>query len=173
MKKLIIDTDPGCDDALAIMLAVKSGMFDIMAITTVGGNSGIENTTRNARYILNLIGREDIPIYSGEDKPLKREIVRANVHGESGLEGINPKNESYLTGNAVDQIIRIVHDNPGITIVTLGPLTNIAKAILKAPEIAEKIERFVIMGGAIGVPGNKSRVAEFNMYVDPEAADIV
>lgn len=173
MKKIIIDTDPGQDDALAIMLAVKSEMFDIKAITTVAGNSGIENTTRNARYILKLLGREDIPLYSGENKPLKRELVTANVHGESGLAGIDPKNEPRLTGNAVEKIIELVNENPGIIIVSLGPLTNLAKAILGAPEIVDKIGQFLIMGGAITVPGNKSRVAEFNMYVDPEAAEIV
>lgn len=172
-KQIIIDTDPGHDDALAIMLAVKSDMFDIKAITTVAGNSTIENTTRNARYILNLLEREDIPIYSGAEKQLERELIKAVVHGKSGLEGIDPQNEPRLTNNAIDKIISIIKENPEITIVTLGPLTNIALAIKRNPEIMKKVKEIVIMGGAIKVPGNKNRVAEFNIFVDPEAAETV
>lgn len=173
MRKIIIDTDPGHDDALAIMLAVKSEQFDIKAVTTVMGNSIIENTTRNARYILNLLG-SDVQIYSGAEKPLSRELIQAVVHGKSGLEGIDPKIEPNLTGNAAEKIIELVEKNPyEMTIVALGPLTNIAKAIQKSPEIMKKAKEMVIMGGAIKVAGNKNRVAEFNIFVDPEAADIV
>jgi len=174
MKKIIIDTDPGHDDALALMLAVKSGMFDILAITTVAGNSTIENCTRNARYIMKLVDSEDIPIYSGSEKPLKRDLILANVHGKSGLEGIDPANESNLTRNAVDKIISLIEKNPEeITLVTLGPLSNVALAIQKNPESMKKLKEVIIMGGAIRVPGNKNRVAEFNFFVDPDAADIV
>lgn len=173
MIPVIIDTDPGHDDALAIILAAKSGIFDIKAITTVAGNSTIENTTRNARYILKLLNSEEIPIYSGESKPLKQELIQAVVHGKSGLEGIDPDNEALLTKNAVEKIISIVKSNQDITIITLGPLTNIAKAILQEPDTMKKINQIVIMGGAIKVPGNKNRVAEFNIFVDPDAADIV
>lgn len=170
---IIIDTDPGHDDALAIMFAVKSEIFDIKAITSVAGNSTIENTTRNARYILNLLDREDIPVYSGSAKPLVRELIKAVVHGKSGLEGIDPKNESNLTNDAVDKIIKIVKENENITLVTLGPLTNIARAIEKDKEVMKRVKQIVIMGGAIKVPGNKNRVAEFNIFVDPDAANIV
>ena len=171
---VIIDTDPGHDDALAIMLAVKSDLFDIKAITTVAGNSTIENTTRNARYLLKLLNREDIPVFSGAEKPLERDLIKAIVHGESGLEGLDPKNEPYLTGDAVEKLLSIIQNSTEkITLVTLGPLTNIAKAIQKNPEIMSKLKEIVIMGGAIRVPGNKNRVAEFNIFVDPEAADIV
>lgn len=174
MKKVIIDTDPGHDDALAIMLAVKSEIIDIKAITTVAGNSSIENTTRNSRYILDLLEREDIPIYSGSKKPLKRKLVRAVVHGKSGLEGIDPEIESNLTGNAVEKILEIIKDNPNeITLVTLGPLTNIAKAIIQDNKTIGLVKEIVMMGGAIKAPGNKNRVAEFNIFVDPEAAEIV
>ena len=174
MYDVIIDTDPGHDDALAIMLAVKSNMFKIQAITTVAGNSTIENTTRNARFILKLLCREDIPIYSGSEKPLKRNLIKAVVHGESGLEGLDPKNKPNLTGDAVEKILSIVKSCPNkITLITLGPLTNIAKAIQKNPKIMSKLKEIVIMGGAIRVPGNKNRVAEFNIFVDPEAADMV
>ena len=173
MKNIIIDTDPGHDDALAIMLAVKSGQFNIVAITTVAGNSSIENTTRNARYILDLLNRNDIPLYSGADKPLVRKLVQAVVHGKSGLEGIDPTNLPNLTRDAVDKIISLVEKTPDIMIITLGPLTNIAQAIQKAPDIMKNVKEIVMMGGAIKVPGNKNRVAEFNIFVDPEAADIV
>jgi len=174
MKEIIIDTDPGHDDALAIMFAIKSKMFKILAITTVAGNSKIENTTRNARFVLKLLGREDIPVYSGSVKPLKRDLIQAVVHGKNGFDGLNPRNRPRLTYNAVDKIISIIKDNPNkITLITLAPLTNIAKAILKSPKNMLKLKEIVIMGGAIRVPGNENRVAEFNMFVDPEAADIV
>ncbi len=172
---IIIDTDPGHDDAMAIMLAVNSGAFEIKAITTVAGNSTIENTTRNARYVLKLLEREDIPVYSGATRPLQRELIQAVVHGKSGLEGIDPQNEPQLTGDAVEKIISILDGAPAgtITLVTLGPLTNLAQAILTKPETVKRTKELVIMGGAIKVPGNKNRVAEFNFFVDPEAADIV
>jgi inosine-uridine nucleoside N-ribohydrolase len=173
MRKIIIDTDPGHDDALAIMLAVKSKAFDILAITTVCGNSTIENTTRNARYILSILDAESIPVYSGANKPLKRDLILAVVHGKSGLDGIDPSNDANLTNNAPNKIIELIENNEDITIVTLGPLTNIAQALLIKPEIETKIKEIIIMGGAIKVPGNKNRVAEFNFFVDPDAADIV
>lgn len=170
--KYIIDTDPGIDDAMAIMLAVKAGL-DIVALTTVAGNSTIEHTTRNARYVLDLLNRNDIPVYSGSAKPLKRDLTLGVVHGINGLEGIDQKSPVRLTHNAIEKILGIVSTNKEITIIALGPLTNIAKAIQKDPKAMSKIKEIVIMGGAIRVPGNKNRVAEFNMFVDPEAADIV
>lgn len=173
-RKVIIDTDPGHDDAMAVMLAIKSNALDILALTTVCGNSTIENTTRNARYILNLLKRNDIPVYSGANKSLKRDLIQAVVHGKSGLEGIDPQNDPKLTGNASEKIIELVKSNPNeITLVTLGPLTNIALAIQKNPSAMKKVREIVSMGGAIRVPGNKNRVAEFNFFVDPEAAKIV
>lgn len=173
-RKIIIDTDPGQDDAMALMLASKSREFDILAVTTVCGNSTIENTTRNARFILNFLGRNDIPVFSGASKPLRRKLIQAVVHGASGLEGVDPVNESNLTGDAVNQILRLVKANPGeVTIVTLGPLTNIALAIKKDPKTMMFVKEIVTMGGAIDVAGNMNRVSEFNIFVDPEAADIV
>ncbi len=174
MYDAIIDTDPGHDDAMAIMLAVKSGLFRVKAITTVAGNTTVKNTTRNAQFVLKLLGREDIPVYSGSEKPLERELVKAVVHGETGLAGIDPTNEPILSRDAVARILEIVKGNPDrITLITLGPLTNIAKAILKDRRTMMKLRQIVIMGGAIRAPGNKNRVAEFNMFVDPEAADVV
>jgi len=167
IQEIIIDTDPGIDDALALMLAIKSGMFKIHAITTAAGNSTIENTTRNARFILSLLEREDIPVYSGAIKPLERELIQAAVHGERGLGGLTPQNEANLTHDAIE-------NNPQkITLVTLGPLTNVAKAITKNAATMSTLQEIVIMGGAIKVPGNANRVAEFNIFVDPEAAAIV
>jgi purine nucleosidase len=173
-RKIIIDTDPGHDDVMAIMLAIKSNMFDIQAITTVCGNSSIANTTRNARFVLNLLNRNDIPVYSGANKPMKRPLIQAVVHGKSGLDGIDPTNKPGLTGDAVEKILAEVNANPNkVTIVALGPLTNIAQAILKEPTIMMKVKEIVMMGGAVKVPGNKNRVAEFNIFVDPEAANTV
>jgi inosine-uridine nucleoside N-ribohydrolase len=172
-KPIIIDTDPGHDDALAIMLLEKSNQIDVKAITTVCGNSTIENVTSNARFILDLIGSKT-PIYSGAKKPLKRKLIQAVVHGKSGLAGADVSRKEKLTGNAVEKIIEIVRKNPKkVSIVMLGPQTNIAEAFLRDPELPRLIKKLVIMGGAIAVPGNKNRVAEFNIFVDPEAADIV
>lgn len=172
-RKIIIDTDPGIDDAMALMLACKSTDLNILAVTTVCGNSTLENTTRNARFILDFLGRRDTPVYSGAEKPLARELIQAVVHGASGLEGIDPVKKVVLTGDAVDQMLRIIKSNPNeVTVVTLGPLTNVALAIQKDPETMMLVKEIVSMGGAIDVAGNKNRVAEFNIFVDPEAADI-
>lgn len=172
-KPIIIDTDPGHDDALAIILLQKSGLVDIKAITTVAGNSTIQNVTNNARYILDLIN-SNAPVFSGSEKPLNRDLIVANVHGDSGLDGAVIAKEEPLNGLAVDKIIEIVRANPGkISVVVIGPETNIAKAILKEPNLPKLVKEFVIMGGAIDCPGNKNRTAEFNIFVDPEAAEIV
>jgi len=172
-KKIIIDTDPGHDDALAIMMLERSGLFDICAVTTVAGNSTIQNTTNNARFILDLLGSK-VPLYSGSASPLRRELIQANVHGDNGLAGANIEKQEQLLDNAVDNIIDIVKKNEGlVTILTLGPLTNIARAFEKDPTIIPMIDSVVIMGGAISVHGNKNRVAEFNIFVDPDSAEIV
>ena len=172
-QKIIIDTDPGHDDVMALMLACRSAEFNILAVTTVCGNSTLENVTRNAQFILDFLGRKDIPVYSGAEKPLERELIQAVVHGASGLDGIDPTNEAVLTGDAVDQILRLVKSNPNeVTVVALGPLTNVALAIQKDPQTMMLVKEIVMMGGAINVAGNKNRVAEFNIFVDPEAADI-
>ncbi len=170
---VIIDTDPGHDDALAIMLLERSGLADVKAVTTVAGNSTIQNVTNNARYILDLLGAP-IPLYSGSSGPLRRKLVKAVVHGKSGLDGAVIRKREKLTGNAVEKIISMVRENPGkISIVVIGPETNLAKAFTRDPELPSLVKQLVIMGGAIDVPGNKNRVAEFNIFVDPEAADIV
>jgi inosine-uridine nucleoside N-ribohydrolase len=118
--------------------------------------------------------REDIPVYSGAEKPLTRDLLQSKVHGESGLGDLLPQNEANLTYDAVEKLISIIEKNPNkLKLVTLGPLTNVAKAIKQNSEIMSQVQEIVIMGGAIKVPGNANRVAEFNIYVDPEAADIV
>jgi inosine-uridine nucleoside N-ribohydrolase len=172
-KIIIIDTDPGQDDALAIMLLQKTRMFDIQAITTVAGNSTIQNVTNNARCIIDLL-RCDVPIFSGSDRPLIRDLIIADVHGTSGLDGAEVIKVEPLNNLAVEKIISLVKDNPKkVSIVVIGPQTNIAKAILQEPNLPKLVKEFVIMGGAIDCPGNKNRTAEFNIFVDPEAAEIV
>lgn len=172
-RKIIIDTDPGHDDALAIILLEKAKLFDICAISTVAGNSTVQNTTNNARYILDLLDSHT-PLFSGAASPSNRELIQANVHRENGLGGIIPKKQETLSGNASDKIIEIVKKNPNqITILALAPLTNLARAFQKNPSIIPLIQEIVIMGGGITVPGNITRVAEFNIFVDPDAADMV
>ena len=173
MRKIIFDTDPGHDDALALMLLVKSSMFDIKSVTTVAGNAGIQEVTNNARFLLDLL-KVNIPLFSGAMKPLKRDLIMANVHGKGGLAGADVKKKEKLNGLAVDKIIEIVRANPNeVSLVVVGPETNIAEAFLKDKELPSLVKEIVIMGGAIEVPGNKNRVAEFNIFVDPEAARIV
>jgi inosine-uridine nucleoside N-ribohydrolase len=172
--KLIIDTDPGHDDALAILMLLKSGRFDLHAVTTVAGNSTIENVTRNAQAILDLVG-DKVSVFSGKSDPLKRKLVTAVVHGPDGLAGLDASQTNFhQSGDAPEKMIEIVRKFPGeVTVLALGPLSNIARAFQLDPSLPPLIKELVIMGGAIAVPGNKNRVAEFNFFVDPEAADIV
>ena len=171
--KVIIDTDPGCDDMLAITLMASSPLVDILAVTTVAGNVPIQKTTNNARHILDFIGKGDGPVYSGCAQPLRLEASYASVHGVSGLGNVDVMDDVTLDGTAVDQIIRLVLENPGeVTLLMLGPQTNIARALQKAPEIMKLAKTFVIMGGAFNVPGNHNG-AEFNMGFDPDASSTV
>lgn len=173
LPPIIIDTDPGHDDAMAIMLLIKSCLFDVKAITTVAGNASIQDVTNNARYILDLLD-SNVPLYSGEAKPLRRKQIMAQVHGKGGLAGANITKTEPLNHQAVNQIIRIVRENPHeVSIVIVGAETNIAKAFIKDPELPKLIKQLVIMGGTIDAPGNKSASAEFNIYCDPEAANVV
>ncbi len=173
-RKIIIDTDPGHDDMLAMLLMCAAPEIEVCAVTTVAGNSTIQNVTNNAQFILKLAGCPEIPLYSGAKKPLRRKQVLAVVHGESGLDGIEVTEQRTLDGRAVDNILRLIRKNPGqISLLILGPQTNIATAIMREPETMKLAREFVIMGGAFKVPGNKNRVAEFNICVDPDAAAIV
>tara|TARA_R110002124_G_scaffold11597_15_gene55239 strand:- start:1973 stop:2911 length:939 start_codon:yes stop_codon:yes gene_type:complete len=178
-RRIIIDTDPGQDDAIAILLALASpDEIEVLGITAVAGNVPLELTAKNARIICELAGRDDIKVYAGCDKPLGRALVTAeHVHGQTGLNGPRlPDPKMPLQDqHGVDYIIDTLRDaEPGtITLCPLGPLTNIAAAFTRAPDIVEKVREIVLMGGAYFEVGNITPTAEFNIYVDPQAADIV
>ena len=179
-KKIILDCDPGHDDAVAIMLAAASDRIEILGITCVGGNATLENTKLNALKICTLIGRTDIKIYAGSNKPLKYDLITAaHVHGKSGLDTdgdpINVDSSYKIQDeNAVDYIINECHKNDDkIYLCPTGPLTNIALSLQKDPSIKNKIKEIVFMGGAALCLGNITPSAEFNIYVDPHAANIV
>lgn len=174
--RIILDTDPGIDDALAILLALRSPELKVEAITPVAGNVPLELTLPNALRLVEIAGRTDVPVAAGASSPLIRQLVTAKyVHGENGLAGVDfgrPKIRP-VAESASDLIRRIVHSNPGeITIVAIGPLTNVATALRADPSLAAKIRNIVIMGGSLS-GGNITPSAEFNLYVDPEAARIV
>ena len=173
---IIIDTDPGHDDALALLLAFQSPELRVLGVTSVAGNQTLDKTTLNARRILTIGRIRDVPIAAGMARPLVRELHTApNIHGESGLDGYDfaPPEVDVVPEHAVDLIVRTVNQSSEpITLVPVGPLTNIALAFLRAPEITKNIARIVLMGGAVDL-GNVTPSAEFNIYVDPEAAQIV
>ncbi|MCA0927284.1 nucleoside hydrolase [Ruegeria profundi] len=178
-RKIIIDTDPGQDDAVAILLALASPEeIEVLGITAVAGNVPLELTAKNARIVCELAGKTHIPVYAGCDRPLKRPLVTAeHVHGKTGLDGpVLPDPQMALTdGHAVEFIIDTLRKNkPGtVTLCPLGPLTNIATAFQKTPDIIDRVQEIILMGGAYFEVGNITPTAEFNIYVDPEAADIV
>ncbi|WP_424833441.1 nucleoside hydrolase [Ruegeria sp.] len=178
-RKIIIDTDPGQDDAVAILLALASPEdIDVLGITAVAGNVPLELTAKNARIVCELAGHTEVPVYAGCDRPLKRPLVTAeHVHGKTGLDGpVLPDPQMKLSdGHAVDFIIETLrtHEPGTVTLCPLGPLTNIATAFQKAPDIVDRVQEIVLMGGAYFEVGNITPTAEFNIHVDPEAADIV
>ena len=177
-RKIIIDTDPGQDDAVAILLALASPEeLDVLGITCVAGNVPLDLTARNARMICELAGRSDMPVFAGCDRPLGRDLVTAeHVHGKTGLDGpdlpdpVMPLQDQH----AVDFIIDTLRREPAgtVTLCPLGPLTNIATAFEKAPDIVARVAQIVLMGGAYFEVGNITPTAEFNIYVDPQAAEI-
>jgi pyrimidine-specific ribonucleoside hydrolase len=170
---IVIDCDPGHDDAIAILLALASPEVELRGITTVAGNQTLEKTTRNALKILELAGRTDIPVAAGADAPLKRTLrIAANVHGESGLDGpdLPEPTTKPVEGHAADVLDRWLE--PGVVLVPTGPLTNVALLLERHPEVRQRLERIVWMGGAIA-EGNVTPAAEFNAFVDPEAAAAV
>ena len=174
-RPIIIDTDPGQDDAVAILLALASPELDVVGLTAVAGNVPLALTEKNTRAICELAGRPDARVFAGADRPLLRELVTAEyVHGKTGLDGPDlPEPTMPLQAeHAVDFIIDSLKSRP-MTLCPLGPLTNIAMALIRAPEIAGNIEEIVLMGGALFEGGNVTPSAEFNIYVDPHAADRV
>jgi purine nucleosidase len=178
-RNIIIDTDPGQDDAVAILLALASpGDVTVMGITAVAGNVPLPLTERNARIICELAGRPDIKVFAGCDRPLVRKLVTAeHVHGKTGLDGPQMADPvmPLQPGHAVDFIIDTLRAEPSgtVTLCPLGPLTNIATAFRRAPDIIPRVAEIVLMGGGYFEGGNITPAAEFNIYVDPEAADIV
>ncbi|WP_368216222.1 pyrimidine-specific ribonucleoside hydrolase RihA [Aeromonas sp. R2-3] len=173
---VILDCDPGHDDAIALILALASPELDVLAVTTSAGNQTPDKTLNNALRILTLLGRDDIPVAAGAPKPLARELIIAdNVHGESGLDGPKLPDPAFapqrMTG--IELMAKCLRESPEpVTLVPTGPLTNIALLLAAHPELKPKIARIVLMGGAAGA-GNWTPAAEFNIYVDPEAADMV
>ena len=175
-RRIILDTDPGVDDAMAIFLALRSPELKVEAITAVSGNVPLDLTLPNALRLVEITGRTDIPVAGGASVPLVRKLITAKyVHGNNGLGGVEfpaPKLKP-VSEPASELIARLVRSNPGeITIVAVGPLTNIATVLRSYPEIAHMIPQIVIMGGSLS-GGNITPAAEFNLYVDPEAARIV
>ena len=177
-QSLIIDTDPGQDDAVAILLALASPEIKLLGITTVAGNVPLALTQVNARKICDLAGRTDMQVFAGLDRPLVRPLVTAeHVHGRTGLDGpVLPDPETPLQEqHAVDYIIDTLRREPAgsVTLAPIGPLSNIAMAMQRAPDIIPRIRQIILMGGAYFEVGNITPAAEFNIYVDPHAAQIV
>src|SRR6188472_1580817 len=169
---IIFDTDPGHDDAIALLLALASPELEVLGVTPVSGNQTLEKTTTNALKILEFIDRADIPVHVGASRPLVREQwVAAHVHGESGLDGpdLPAPATKPADGHAVDFMARTLEEREGVVLVPVGPLTNIALLLALHPGIQERIARIVLMGGAIA-EGNVTPAAEFNIWADPEAA---
>ncbi len=178
-RKIINDTDPGQDDAVAILLALASPEeVTVLGICAVAGNVPLPLTQRNARIICELAGKTDVPVFAGCDAPLRRKLVTAeHVHGKTGLDGpqLADPTMPLQDRHAVDFIIETLRAEPAhsVTLCPLGPLTNIATAFQRAPDIIERVQQIVLMGGAYFEVGNITPAAEFNIYVDPEAAQIV
>lgn len=177
-RKIIIDTDPGQDDAVAILLALASPELEVLGITCVAGNVPLNLTQKNARIICELAGQTTVPVLAGCDRPMTRKLVTAeHVHGKTGLDGITLPDPTMPLDprHAVDFLIETLRAEPegSVTLCPLGPLTNIATAFERAPDIIPRVAEIVLMGGAYFEVGNITPAAEFNIYVDPEAAEIV
>ena len=178
-RPIIIDCDPGQDDAVALFLAMSSpDELDILGITTVAGNVPLALTERNARMMCDIAGRLDIPVYAGCAKPMVRDAITAEtIHGDTGIDGIDafepqtPLQKQHAVDFIVDTLLS--RDNVTVTLIPTGPLTNIATAIEREPKILEHVREIVVMGGAMREGGNRTPSAEFNIMVDPHAADIV
>jgi purine nucleosidase len=175
MRTFLIDTDVASDDAVAIIMALRAPDVRVSAITTVAGNVSVQQATRNALYTAELCGA-DVPVYAGAEKPLLRAHQSATwFHGNDGLgdHGYPPPSRSAAQLPAVEAIVETIEANPGLILVTLGPLTNVALAVERNPHIIRKVSRCVVMGGAPCCEGNVTPAAEYNIWVDPEAARIV
>lgn len=172
MRPVLIDTDTASDDAVALIMALRSPEVDVRAITVVAGNVSLEQGSRNARYTVELCGCE-VPVHEGAERPLLREPHTAHwFHGQDGLSdrGYPAPNRAAASRDATAAIVEAAHATEGLTIVTLGPLTNLALALRADPSIAQRVQRCVVMGGAANVVGNVTPAAEYNIWCDPEAA---
>jgi inosine-uridine nucleoside N-ribohydrolase len=171
--RILIDCDPGHDDAIALLLALASPEVELLGVTTVAGNQTLEKTTANALRVLEFVGRGDIPVAAGAGRPLVREpFAASHVHGETGLDGpvLPPPSGTTVSQHAVDFLAeRAGEEDRPPTLVAIGPLTNVALLLARHPDVAGRLERIVLMGGAIG-EGNITPSAEFNVWADPEAA---
>lgn len=174
-RKVIIDCDPGIDDSLAILLALNSPELEVLGLTICSGNVPASLGAKNALKALQMCQRLDIPVYVGEEVPLKRELVTAqDTHGEDGVgENFYEDVDAKINYGGVDFIIDTLKNNKDVSIIALGPLTNIAKAIMKDKKAFDNLDEFISMGGAFRIHGNCSPVAEFNYWVDPHGADYV
>lgn len=173
MIRAILDCDPGHDDAVAIMLGCR--YLDLVGVTTVGGNAGLDKTTRNALVVLDLVGRPDVPVHAGAAHPLVQPLhTAAYIHGESGLAGADlpPPSRAATSHHAVGWLVDTIRAEEGLWLVVTGPMTNVALALRAAPDLATRIAGISFMGGGIAF-GNRTPVAEFNIWCDPEAAAIV
>ena len=170
---ILVDCDPGHDDAIALLLALASPELDVLGVTTVAGNQTLDKTTANALRVLEFVGRGDVPVAAGAERPLLRaQHAAAHVHGETGLDGpdLPPPRGAPVDAHAVDFLAeRLGASARPVTLVAVGPLTNVALLLARHPEAAESVERVVLMGGSIG-EGNVTPAAEFNIWADPEAA---
>ena len=167
---ILVDCDPGHDDAIALLLALASPEVELRGVTTVAGNQTLEKTTRNALKVLELAGRADVPVAAGADRPLERTLrTAANVHGESGLDGpeLPEPTTRPVEAHAADFLAELIE--PGVVLVPTGPLTNVALLLQRHPDVRDRLDRIVWMGGSIA-EGNVTPAAEFNAFVDPEAA---
>ena len=174
-RAFLIDTDTASDDAVALIMALRAPDVRVAAITTIAGNVSVQQSTRNALYTVELCGA-DVPVYMGAEKPLLRPCENATwFHGRDGLGDHNYPAPRRSPGHlhAVDAIVQTVEANPGLVIVTLAPLTNLALALTKRPDLVKKVSRCVVMGGAPCCEGNVTPAAEYNIWVDPDAARIV
>lgn len=176
MQRFLIDTDTASDDAVALLMALRAPDVQVEAITVVAGNVDLDQAVQNALYTVELCERQT-PVYVGLSKPILQELHMAReVHGQDGMGdiGLDLSGRQPAAGHAVDVLIDTICSNPGeITLITLGPLSNVAAALLKEPELARAVKQCVVMGGCYRLPGNVTPLAEFNIYVDPEAAQIV
>jgi inosine-uridine nucleoside N-ribohydrolase len=176
LTKVIIDTDPGTDDAMALMMALQSPDLEVMGLTTVGGNATLAHTTRNALRVLEYLDRTEVPVHAGASRPLKGGFQYAYYfHGPGGLTARMPRPSlKPRAASAVDFLLEATRSEPGeVVLIALGPLTNVAKALLEEPRLKERLREIFVMGSAVGVPGNVTPHAEFNFYNDPRAANIV